>query len=101
PLDRAKPQLLRAVQSERRVDGGNKDPAAFEVRTHNGGKRDLSAGVERGRRLVEQPERTLGDKQASERDATPLSRREQPRREIDHMAQTERRKRGKLRFPRG
>ena len=96
-----KPQLLRAIQSERRVNGGDEDPAAFEMRLHDGGKRDLSGGVERGRRLVEQPERTLGDKQASKRHAPPLSGREQPRREIDHMAQTERRKRGELRFPRG
>ena len=65
---------------------GDKDSAALQMRPHDGGKRGLSGGVERGRRLVEQPERALGDKQASERHAPPLSGREQPRGEIDHMA---------------
>ena len=67
------------------MNGGDEDSAALEMRPHNVGKRGLSAGVERGRRLVEQPKRALSDKQASERHAPPLSGREQPRREIDHM----------------
>ena len=97
----AEPQLLGAVQSERRVGGGDEDPAASEVRLHDGGKRALSGGVERGRRLVEQPERALGDKQASKRHAPPLSGREQPRREIDHMAKPSARKGRELRRTRG
>ena len=79
------------------MDGGDEDPAAFEMRPHDGGKRGLSGGVERGRRLVEQPKRALGDKQAGKRHAPPLSGREQPRRKIDHMGQAKRRKRGELR----
>ena len=76
-------------------------PPPLQVRPHDGRKRGLSGGVERGRRLVEQPKRALGHKQASKRHAPPLSGREQPRREIDHMAQAQRRKRGELRCPRG
>ena len=79
------------------MNGGDEDPAAFKMRPHDGGKRDLSGGVERGRRLVEQPKRALGDKQASKRHAPSLSGGEQPRREIDHMAQAKRRERRELR----
>jgi hypothetical protein len=67
------------------MNGGDEDAAAFEVRLHHGGERALSGDVERGRRLVEQPNWALGHKQTSKRDATPLSGREQPRRKIDHM----------------
>ena len=68
------------------MSGGDEDPAVLEVRPHDRRQRGLSGNVERGRRLVEQPERALGDKQASERHAPPLSGREQSRGEIDHMA---------------
>jgi hypothetical protein len=67
------------------MSGGDEDPAALEMRLHYGGKRDLSGGVECGRRLVEQSKRALSDKQAGKRHAPPLSGREQPRREIDHV----------------
>ena len=80
------PQLLCVRQSERRVGRGDKDSAVFQMCPHDGGKRALRGGVERGRRLVEQPERARGDKQASERHAPALSGGEQPRRKIDHMA---------------
>ena len=52
---RAEPQFLRAIQSEGAMSGGDEDSAALEMRPHDGGERALSGGVERGRRLVEQP----------------------------------------------
>src|ERR1700677_3868542 len=60
------PQLLRAVQSDRRVSGGDEDPAAFEMGLHDSGKRGLSAGVERGHRLHELPERAPNEKEGRE-----------------------------------
>ena len=79
------------------MNSGDEDAAALHVRSHHRGKRALSSDVQRCRRLVEQPKRTLGDKQTSKGHAAPLPGGEQPRREIDHMAEAQRRKRGELR----
>ena len=79
------------------MNGGDEDSAVFKVGPHDGGKRDLSGGVERSRRLVKQPQRALGDQEASKRHASSLARGKQPGREIDHVAQAKRRKRPELR----
>ncbi len=53
----------------------------------------LRGGVERGRRLVEQPQRARGDEQPRERDAPLLPRRERAHREIGDMRQAQPRQR--------
>ena len=93
---RPKPQLLRALEPERRVGGGDDDAAAVEMRLHDRGEGGLRGGVERGRRLVEEPERPVGDEEAGERDAPLLPGRERARREIDHMGEADPRERRAL-----
>ena len=78
--------VLRLIEPEVAMNGGDEDPAVFKVGPHDDGKRDLSGGVERGRRLVKQPKRALGDEQASKRDASSLARGKQPQPGIDHVA---------------
>ena len=95
------PQLFRAFEPKRRVGCGDDDAAAAQVRLHDGRERGLGGGVERGRRLVEQPKRTVGDEKTGERHAPPLSGREQAGGEIDHMRQADPRQRGPLRLARG
>ena len=80
---------------------GDDDAAAAQVRLHDGGERGLGCGVERRRRLVEQPQRAMGDEETGERHAAPLPGREQAGGKIDHMGEADPRQRGALRLARG
>ena len=52
-------------------------------------KARLRGGVERRRRLVEQPQRPMGDEEAGERDAPLLPGRERARGKVDHMGEAD------------
>ena len=60
----------------------------------------LRGGVERGRRLVEEPERAIGDEEAGKRDAPLLPGRERAHRKVDHMGEAEARERRAARLAR-
>ena len=66
------------------------------MRVHDPRKGGLSGGVERGRRLVEQPQRPMGDEKAGERDAPFLAGGEQARGKVDRMRKAEARQRRAL-----
>ena len=69
-----KPQsrLAARVEPDRSMGGGQDQPAAGEMRAHELGQHRLRRGVERGGRLVEQPDRPLDRDQAGEREAAAL-----------------------------
>ncbi len=56
-LAASQPQLRRSVQSDRPVGRREDEPAAGEVRAHQVGQHRLRSGIERGGRLIEQPDR--------------------------------------------
>ncbi len=79
---------------------GDDDAAVAEIVLHDRGEGRLRRGVERGRRLVEQPERPAGDEQAGERDAALLSGGERAGRKVDHMREADARQRAAARLAR-
>ncbi len=63
------------------------------MNSHDRGEGGLGGGVERGRRLIEEPERPLSDKEPGERDAPLLPGRERARGKVDHMGEADPRER--------
>ncbi len=76
-------------QPERRVGRSDDQAAGPEMLAHHSGEQALRSCVERGRGLVEQPQRPPRDEQPRERDSPLLARRQRAHRKIGDMGEAE------------
>ena len=75
------------------MGGGHNEPAARQVLSHEAGKVGLGRNVERGGRLIEQPDRSLDGDQPGDREAAPLAGRQIGGRELCNAIEADRRER--------
>src|SRR5262249_39235427 len=91
-------QLAGSIEAERRMGGGEDQAARREVAEHQLAQQRLPGGIERARRLVEQPDRRRDREKSRDRQAPALACRQVAGRQVADAAEADRRQtiRGRL-----